>query len=61
MILTVGGNQQIGSIEDVQQAVHLVYQHIACTRSHKELDSAYTAFIQFVKLGIVIVCCSEIA
>ena len=35
LVFAVGGNQHVCTVEDVQQAVHLVYQHVSGTGAHE--------------------------
>ena len=61
LTFAMGGNQHICSIENIQQTVGLIHQHIAGTGAHKELDTTYTVLVQIVEFGIIIVGSTEIA
>ena len=55
------GNEQVGAAEDGAQAFHAVYQHVARTRAHEELDAAHARTVQAGKVAIVVVRSAEVA
>ena len=55
------GNEQVGAAKDGAQAFHAVHQHVACARTHEELDAAHTRTVQAGKVAVVVVRRAEVA
>lgn len=54
-------DQHICSVENVQQTVTFVYQHITGARTHKEFDAAYPMLVQLAELCVIIIGGTEVA
>ena len=54
-------DQHICSVENVQQTVTFVYQHITGAGTHKEFDAAYPMLVQLAELCVIIIGGTEVA
>lgn len=59
-VLAMDGNEQVGAAKDGAQAFHAVHQHVACARTHEELDTAHARTIQAGKVAVVVVRSAEV-